>query len=221
MAIRSPAEVVRSRRFMQILDAVPIDHAWWKRVSAGAKSGLPHHKTMMDLHLNDFIQQVADEQGFDDGEARAARLPEIPGDLDGVSDDDVPISQDEALAIISRFLVAERGELAKGAELYVLEWLVLCGIHCPRRERYAALREFVNIGYLREKDGAIEYADSDLKWPLIVLPPCIDAVEKLLYVRRYVPDLYSISRRGALLVQTVPLLRSIVNTGARLLLPRM
>lgn len=221
MSIRTPTEVVRSRRFMNIFDASPVDHGWWQRVSAGAKSGRPHHETVMDLHLHDFIQQVADDQGYDDGEPRTTPLPDVPGNLDDVSESELPISQDEALALLSRFLFAERGELAKGAEMYVLEWLILCGIYCPKRERYAVLREFVNIDYLREKKGGIEYSGSGLRWPIIILPACVEAIERLLYVRKYVPDLYSLSRRSAMVLQAVPFLRTLANFGARSMLPRI
>lgn len=222
MVIKTPADVVRSRRFMRVLDASGIDHGWWQRLSSGAKSARPHHETMMDLHLHDFAQAIADEQGFDSGEPKTPPLPdELPGSLDEVDESELPISQDEGLAILSRFLVAERGELAKGAEIYVLHWLVLCGLYCPRRERYAVLREFVNIGYLKEKETGIEYADSGLRWPLVVLPDGIDAVERLVNIRKFVPDLYSLSRRAALVVREVPLLRSVVNAGAKLLLPRI
>lgn len=219
MGIKSPAEVVRSRRFMKILDAEAIDHGWWLRLSAGAKSGNPHRDTMVKLHLHDFAQALADEQGFDDGEPRVTQLPDMPGSLDEIDEDELPISQDEGLALLSRFLRAERGELARGAEMHVLHWLGLCGLYCPRRERYAVLREFTNVGYLREKNTGTEYADSGLRWPLIVLPPGIEAIEHLLYVRKYVPDLYALSRRAAFLLQGVPGLRTIVNAGARKLLP--
>lgn len=206
---------------MRILDCAPVDHSWWKRISTGAKSGQPHYETLLDLHLHDFAQQLADDQGVDDGEARVTPLPKFSADLDGVNDEEFPISQDEGLAILSRFLIAERGELAKGAELFTLQWLVLCAIHCPQRERFSVLREFTNIGYLREKETGVEYHGSGLEWPLVVLPPCIEAIEGLLYVRKYVPDLYSVSRRSALVIQSVPFLRSIANFGARQLLPRV
>lgn len=219
MGIKSPAEIVRSRSFMRVLDAKPIDHGWWLRLSAGAKSGRPHYETFMDLHLEDLGQEMSDILDVPNDGETVTVLPDFPGDLDEVDAKAPPVSQDEGLALLARFLRAERGELAKGAEIHVLHWLLLCGLHCPKRERYAVLREFVNIGFMTEKQGGIEYADSGLKWPLVIMPPCVEAIETLLYVRKYVPHLYSVSRRGALVVQGIPGIRNAANALARLLSP--
>jgi hypothetical protein len=204
---------------MKILDAPAIDHGWWRRVTEGAKSGEPHHKTMAHLHISDFAQALMDAQGVDTGEEAVIPLPDIPGDLDGVDENQLPISQDEALAILSRFLTAERGEFATGAEILPLHWLVLCGAYCPGRERYAVLREFVNIGYLRQKNTGTEYVPSSLVWPLIVMPERVRAIETLLYVRKYVPDLYAVNRRAGMIWQHIPFLRWVANAGVKLLTP--
>jgi hypothetical protein len=92
-----------------------------------------------------------------------------------------PVTQNEALAILDKFLRAEAGQLRAGVQLYVLHWDVLSAQYATLRERFSVLRELATAGYLQQAEQGVIHEESGLRWPLAVTEK---AVEQIRVARR-------------------------------------
>ncbi len=138
-------------------------HRWWAAVSKGAKSGQPYFEAMKEImaaHLEE------------------PNLPLWPTGLYETEESLPPILQDDALAILDRFLHAEAGKLVPGVQLHDLHWDVLAAQYCPLRERYGVLRELAARGFLAEAAAGITHAESRLQWPLTITESAVREIRK-------------------------------------------
>ena len=90
------------------------------------------------------------------------------------------ITDDEALAILDRFLIAEVGRLLPGTQIYPLQWDVLAAFYLPLRERYQALVNLMNGEFIAKATGSelSKYHDG-LIWPLTINDAAITRMRKL------------------------------------------
>ncbi|MDA2923270.1 hypothetical protein MYX65_01200 [Acidobacteria bacterium AH-259-L09] len=89
-----------------------------------------------------------------------------------------PISEEEALAILDRFLVAERGSLKPNSLLHFFHWRILTTIYCPLREEFSVLRKLVEKGFLIQSSSTEEEEKSWLKWPLTITKEAVSEMRK-------------------------------------------
>lgn len=140
---------------------------WWKAISTGAKAkpGDPYWEAAKNLAL-------AHEKNPNIGfwpigmYEKAESLP--------------PITDDEALAILDRFLIAEVGSLLPGTQIYQLQWDALAAFYLPLRERYQALVNLMNGEFIAKATGSefSKYHDG-LIWPLTINDAAITRMRKL------------------------------------------
>jgi hypothetical protein len=137
---------------------------WWKIISQAAKTSSHQFEEA-------FIQL---------SKARESD-PTIPATWpDGMYEttDVLPsISEEEALAILHRFLSAEQKSLAPGIFLYLLQWDALAATYCPLQERYRILKKFVGDGLLLEAAATEEEKKSQLRWPLTITAKATSAIK--------------------------------------------
>ena len=197
----SKALVAKSKSSGQLLNSAHIlrkavpDSEWWSIVSKSAKSGEPYFSA---------IKKLA---------ALIVARPEIPPWPEGLFEDDdsLPrISEDEALAILERFLRSECAKLQAGTQLYPLHWDVLAAHYCPLRERYEVLRELAAAGLLVQAAAAPLHQESHLRWPLTITSEAIGRIEnlrldaKLPAVRRVEDFLRRLSDSYPMLAKAIP-----------------
>jgi len=90
-----------------------------------------------------------------------------------------PLTRDEALAVLDRFLQCNSGGLHEGATVYTLQWLSLVTVYFPGKEHFRALGDLVRADYLREAPDAVCYHNSRIRFPLIVTSSAVEAIKKL------------------------------------------
>lgn len=136
---------------------------WWQAVSKGAKSGEPFFHAVKEI----IFAQLDDPT-----------LPNWPPGMYEVEESLPPLSQDEAIAILDRFLRAEVGRTVAGVQLHILHWDVLASHYCPLRERYEVLKQFAAVGVLSEPAGGVQHAESGLKWPLTITKAAVERIRR-------------------------------------------
>lgn len=124
----------------------------WQTASEGAKSNDPFAFTVNKL--------IAIEQ--------TVEIPAWWTNVFDVKESLPPVSVDEAMAVLDRFLHAEIGRVAAGVPLYTFHWEVLCAQNIPQRERFAVMSQLVASGFLTEASGGPVHQKSGLRWPLTV-----------------------------------------------------
>ena len=111
------------------------------------------------------------------GKLWPAALYETANDLPG-------ISHEEALAICSQFLSAERRSCRSVNLIYLLHWDVLTAFYCPLRERYSVLRDMVRLQLLSEASSGQAETPSQLKWPLMITEAGKLEIKKVMWCHR-------------------------------------
>lgn len=140
---------------------------WWMAISAGAKAkpGDPYWEAAKNLALAHEKDPNIRSWAIGMYE-KAESLP--------------PITDDEALAILDRFLIAEVGRLLPGTQMYKLQWDVLAAFYLPLRERYQALVNLMNGQFVAKATGSeLSKYHNGLIWPLTINDTAITRMRKL------------------------------------------
>lgn len=140
---------------------------WWKAVSSGAKAkpGDPYWEAAKNLML---AREANTNIGFwpIGMYEKAESLP--------------PITDDEALAVLDRFLMAEVGRLLPGTLIHQLQWDVLAAFYLPLRERYQALVNLMNRELIAKASGSeLSKYHEGLIWPVTINDAAITRMRKL------------------------------------------
>ncbi len=168
---RSAITRIKMARAIQLRDKKPLGAAelfklpnphpsWWKIISDGAKGHAPY---------GDVVMEVTFESAFTD-----PSIPDFPAYLEDWDDKFPAIKQDEALALLDKFLHAERGRLLAGVSLELLHWLALAAYYCPKREPITALKELVASGRIQAVATGSQY--EGLNWPLTITDKTIEEI---------------------------------------------
>jgi hypothetical protein len=136
-----------------ILSKALPESRWWTIVSRSARSGNPYYSALSELAA----LMVA--------EPTYRPWPEALFETD---DSLPPITADEGLALLDRFLRADKGGLESGVQMHPLHWDLLAGHYCPLRERFAVLKQLCLSGALLESANGALHQQSALRWPLTV-----------------------------------------------------
>lgn len=185
--------------------ALPAD--WWRVVSLSAYSGAPHHESLLDLYIDELIRTDPEVFGLT-REDMEPGIPPLPASLDALDASLPSISREEAFALLSRFLLAERGALIDGVAIQPLHWLVLCGLYCPGRERWSVLQDLCNAGYLTAAAKTTLYVPSALGWPMVITSRAIEEIEDTVRVRVFLPTFTAIAEWLGPWMRRFPFIRS-------------
>ena len=169
---RSPIVRVKIAQAIQWRDKAPLGArelfklpdphpTWWRMISKAARSGTPFYNVVLDITFAT-IEDPA--------------VPDFPAWLEEWDEDLPAIRRDEALALLFKFLKAERGAPVPGVSMYHLHWLALSAYYCPRRDPFTALNELVASGRLGDTDAGSLY--HDLRWPLIINDTTVDELRR-------------------------------------------
>ena len=101
-------------------------------------------------------------------------IPDFPAYLEDWDEKLPAIEQDEALALLDKFLQAERGRLLAGVSLELLHWLALAAYSCPKREPFTALKELVASGRIQAVATGSHY--EGLNWSLTITDRTIQEI---------------------------------------------
>jgi len=136
---------------------------WWAAVSKHAATNDPFWKAVKEIMF---------------AQAEDPTVPAWPSGLFEVEESFPAISQDEAIAILDRYLAVEKGTRSAGVGIHPLHWEVLSAQYCPLRERSAVLRELANAGYVTESAGGPIYRGTNLHWPLTITEKTVSAMKQ-------------------------------------------
>lgn len=141
---------------------LPSPHpTWWWHISKGAKAASRYSDVVLDVTF----------AGVDD-----PTVPDFPPWLQEWDDALPSLRQDEALALLDKFLLAERGDLLPGVSLFPLQWLALCAYYCPKREPLTAMKELVAAGRVDGSKAGTIY--EDMRWPLTITDRTLDEIRR-------------------------------------------